>query len=961
MPCNLTTGGPDDPFLPRLLQAIQRATEIDLAVAFIKCSGLDLIFDALADAVMLRGARLRILTSDYLDVTDPSALRKILLLAEEGAQAKVFEARKHSFHLKAYIFVRAQNGESIEGEAYIGSSNISRIALTDGLEWNYRITASNSADAPGGRRLQELRREFSVLFAHASAVALTHAWVDAYDERRVQRQAVAPGANDPEPTLPLPNSVQAKALDALAASRAAGYQRGLVVLATGLGKTFLAAFDSERFGAGRVLFVAHREEILLQAETTFQRVRPRARVGRYTGTRRDEGVELLFASAQTLGQLRHLENFAANQFDYVVIDEFHHSAAPTYRRLLQHFRPRFLLGLTATPDRTDQSDILSLCDDNLVYSYSLFDGVSAGLLCPFTYHGILDRHVNYEEIPWRNGRFDPDSLSNKLATLARARHALKVWQSKAQTRTLAFCVSRRHADFMAEQFRRANVRAAAVHGDSVLTRSEALASLTAGTLDVIFSVDLFNEGVDLPAVDTVMMLRPTESRVLFLQQLGRGLRTASGKERLVVLDFIGNHRGFFNKPCALFGIDGTYEDLAAFARKAERDQLTLPAGCFVNYDLEIIEFLKALHRDGLVGDYEALKASLGRRPTFAEFFRAGGSVSGLRRQYDQWWAFVRDRNDLEDPEKHCLTAHEGFLREVERTAMTKSFKMVLLQALLENNGFLHPPSVSELAEQSRAVLQRRRALQTDLVASVRNLDTTSGDAWRQYWRRNPISAWLGKSRSDKERPWFVLDRDRFVPNFAVSEADIQPFHDMVRQLVEKRLAAYQSRNTGSSRDESAHIGKITPVAEKAANEVPFFPNLRVACGHFRSGRADAEQYRALGSAYGHLDPARHFIARATGNSMNGGKRPVQDGDYLLLEHIASNHAGSITGDTVVIEREDTSGDDQYLLRVVTKSPDGRYILKATNPDYEDIAADDSMRTLARLRGVLDPAEIGPEQ
>ena len=182
-------------------------------------------------------------------------------------------------------------------------------------------------------------------------------------------------------------------------------------------------------------------------------------MGYYTGRSRDADVDVLCASVQTLAKAEHLERFAPQHFDYVVIDEFHHAAAGTYRRLLAHFAPSFLLGLTATPDRTDQSDILSLCDDNLVYSCHLFAGIQAGLLAPFHYYGIQDESVDYREVPWRNGRFDPEQLSNKLATLARARHALREWRSKAQQRTLAFCVSTRHADYMAEQFTRAGVSA----------------------------------------------------------------------------------------------------------------------------------------------------------------------------------------------------------------------------------------------------------------------------------------------------------------------------------------------------------------------------------------------------------------------------------------------------------------------------------------------------------------------
>jgi superfamily II DNA or RNA helicase len=372
----------------------------------------------------------------------------------------------------------------------------------------------------------------------------------------------------------------------------------VVVLTTGLGKTWLAAFDSTRMGARRILFVAHREEILSQAAQTFIRIRPKSRVGLYMGQSHDAEVDVLCASVQTLARAAHLERFAPQHFDYVVIDEFHHAAAATYRRLLGHFAPAFLLGLTATPDRTDQSDILSLCDDNLVFTRNLFEGIQAKLLAPFHYYGILDESVDYREVPWRNGRFDPEQLSNKLATLARARHAIREWRSRAQKRTLAFCVSIRHAEYMASQFQKAGIASAAVYAGSALGRAQALEQLRDGQLSVVFSVDLFNEGVDLPGIDTVMMLRPTESKILFLQQLGRGLRLSDQKQHLVVLDFIGNHQSFLQKPQALFGVGATYKALAAFARKAEQGRLELPDGCYVNYDLKIIEFLKSLDSAG---------------------------------------------------------------------------------------------------------------------------------------------------------------------------------------------------------------------------------------------------------------------------------------------------------------------------------------------------------------------------
>ena len=962
----LTTGGASDPFLPRLLVAIRRADRIDLAVAFIKASGLALVYPALVDAVETRGARLRVLTSDYLDVTDPQALRRLMLLAERGADIRVFLCEQQSFHLKAYICMRSSSGETVWGAAFVGSSNLSRTALTDGLEWNLRVEPTDDADSPDSLRFREIRERYETLFAHPNVFPLAHDWIEQYEQRRrlVQHLPIAAGCEEPEEPPPEPSEVQQEALAALAASRGLGYRRGLVVMATGLGKTYLAAFDSQRMVAGRVLFVAHREEILLQAETSFLRVHPGARVGRYTGAHKQTDVDLLFASVQTLGQAEHLERFAPDHFDYVVVDEFHHAAAPAYRRLLQHLRPRFLLGLTATPERTDQSDILSLCDDNLVYSRHLFDGIELGLLCPFHYFGIFDETVDYREIPWRNGRFDPHTLEHKLATQGRARHALRHWHEHGQQCTLAFCVSRSHADFMAERFRREGIRAEAVYRGSTLERSAALEQLDQGDLQVIFSVDLFNEGVDLPAIDTVMMLRPSESKVLFLQQLGRGLRLHADKKRLIVLDFIGNHHGFLNKPQALFEVGSSYRQLAEFGRRARDGELKLPPGCFANYDLAIIEFLIRLQGKGPATDYQALRDSLSRRPTLAEFYRSGSSPQDLRRQHGQWWALVADQGDLTPAETGCLERHVDFFREVETTTMVKCFKAVLLESLLDLDGFHRPPTVEDLAAQALEVFRRRRRFIPDIRKDLQQIDEVDERKWLSYWKGNPINAWTGGNRGGDAKSWFEVAEGGFQATFAVASEERDTFQAMVQELVDYRLAAYEPRlpqpATGDAEEPTAKGAQILPFPQRPTAEyteraegieVPYFPDLRIACGHFRAGRTDVEETYRVPPGHGNIDPSRHFVARATGNSMEGGKNPVRDGDYLLLELVDSDKAGSITGDVMAIERQDASGDDQYVLRSVTKQPDGRYVLKAANPDYPDFEANDEMRPLARVRAV----------
>lgn len=941
----LVVGG-DDPFLPHLSRAMARATDVDIAVAFIKTGGLRLLMDDLLACVgggERAPARVRVLTSDYLDITDPDALRLLLLLKERGAAVRVFATRGTSFHLKAYVFARMAQGELVEGTAFIGSSNISLQALQQGIEWNYRVAY------PGDAGFLEARQRFEELFRHPGTVELRDDWIEEYERRRTPpAKAIAPGSHEVE-APPEPTSVQLRALEQLAATREAGYRRGLVALATGLGKTWLAAFDAKQMGARRVLFVAHREEILEQAAQTFLRIRPRDRVGFYMGQSRDASVDVLCASVQTLSRGSHLEKFSPRHFDYVVVDEFHHAAAGTYRRLLGHFAPAFLLGLTATPERTDQSDILSLCDDNQVFTCNLFDGVRAGLLAPFHYYGIADESVDYEEIPWRSGRFAPEALSSKLATLARARHALKVWQEKAQKRTMAFCVSISHAEFMAAQFEKQGVRAAAVYAGSSIGRSEALEDLREGRLSVIFSVDLFNEGVDLPNIDTILMLRPTESKILFLQQLGRGLRRAEGKEHLMVLDFIGNHHSFLNKPQALFGVGATGRALAEFALRASEQRLDLPEGCFVNYDPVLIDFLKALDNSGPRREYEALKVSLGRRPSLTEFYRAGASVRQLRQQHESWFQLVESAEELDDRAHRVLAALRPFLKELEITPMTRSFKMVLLEAFLEIDGLSKAPTLEVLAARSREVLERRKSLLSDLSAEMLE-ESAASPKWRSYWRENPVNAWIGGNRRPALASYFRVEAGKLEFVVPIQPEDHDSATDLIQEIVDYRLASYEVRRP------QAEAGKILQLKLPARKsiEVPYFPNLKIACGHFKTGRTDSEEHLSLPERFGHLDAQRHFIARASGNSMNGGKNPIRDGDYLLMEHVTSTTPGQV----MALERhQDVGGENQYVLRQVLGDATTGFKLRAFNPEYSDLEATADMRPVARLREILDPLDL----
>ena len=315
-------------------------------------------------------------------------------------------------------------------------------------------------------------------------------------------------------------------------------------MATGLGKTILSALDVSNFEPSRMLFIAHREEILSQSFDTFKKFIKGKTFGYYQAQNKEINKNYLFASIQTIGKKSELEKFSKNDFDYIIIDEFHHAGAKSYKNLIEYFKPKFMLGLTATPNRSDNVDILQFLGNNLLYKKDLIDGINADLLCNFEYHGINDKHVDYTKITWRGKKFDETELDKNLNTDLRADYIFNSWKKLKQTRTLAFCSSIKQSDFMANFFLKQNIRAVSVHSKSKVNRSDAIAKLKTNEIDIIFSVDLFNEGIDIPAVDTILMIRPTESKIIFLQQFGRGLRKAEGKEVVKVIDFIGNHKSF---------------------------------------------------------------------------------------------------------------------------------------------------------------------------------------------------------------------------------------------------------------------------------------------------------------------------------------------------------------------------------------------------------------------------------
>ncbi len=941
---NRLTTGKESPLLPQLVAAINQASEIEIAVSFLQVSGLELLFLPLQEALE-RGANLKLLTSDYLGITNPVALRQLLALEQSLSHSnqqidlRIYKtSRAESFHLKSYIFTKIENQHIIEGCAFIGSNNISKTALTSGHEWSLRhdFTLANHNEV-AAKQFQQIRAAFCQLFLHHKVETLTHYWIDDYINRRQKLPLTLLSSQDTVEIVP--NSAQERALIALSQTRLAGYKRGLVVLATGMGKTWLSAFDAQQMTAKCILFVAHREEILIQAQKTFSLLMPEKASGFYNGQSQTSKSDIVFASIQTLGKYSHLQKFAINHFDYIIVDEFHHANAKTYRNLLNYFQPQFLLGLTATPHRSDQADILSLCDNNLVFERDLIEGINDNLLVPFHYYGIWDKYVEYESIPWRNGKFDPNELDNRFASDKRATHIFKLWQQHKQTRTLAFCVSIKHAEFMSAFFNGKGVRACAVHSKSLLRRNEALQQLNSGQLDIIFSVDLFNEGTDLPSIDCVLMIRPTESKIIFLQQLGRGLRLHHDKKHLVVLDFIGNHKSFLQKPQTFFG----GSSIRTIVQKINASK-ALANGCFVNYDLDVINFWQQLAKVSPISiqdEFLEQTRILKRRPTATEFFQNGFEMKRLNTRPNSWFEVVAAHSSevklQQVVSQYCLFLLEG----VQKTNMTKCFKAILLEAFLGLDGLHQPPTIKKLAIKSWQVLNRYPQLkQHDLPKQEQCLKATD-KAWLTYWRKNPVNAF-----TKAKYPWFIIENDRFKANFEVSHSDKDMLHDLVQELVDLRLAQYIERIN--------NLEKSQPIKQINSEEkqlLPFYPSLPIACGHFKTGLHDEVEMREVSLQYGRFDAKRHFLALASGHSMNGGKNPIHDGDCLILEKITPTNAGSLNGQIIVLEQQEGSGSDQYLLRKVYKDK-SQYLLVANNPNYKTIIADEGIKPLARLKAII---------
>ncbi len=622
------------------------ASEASFAVSFTRCSGLGLLIDPLRELVDRRG-KATLLTSTYQCITQPEALQSLLRV--KGLDVFLQDGPT-GFHSKFWLFNKA-NG----GECWAGSSNLSKGGLADNLEWNLR-----SQDAAV---IAQTKKQFDSLLLRDDVAPLSQHLIDAYALRYAERPTTQlPMVADQPIALPKPNAAQREALQRLSNMRAAGLKRAAVIAATGIGKTFLAAFDCQQMNAQSVLFISHRKEHLTQAQRTFARVIPNCR-----------------AEFVTVQSLRTNPQLLREKWDYLVIDEFHHVEADGYLplRKLRDNGHTFLLGLTATPERQDGRDILEWCDWNIAYEVRLPEAIERQWLLPFHYFAIADETIDFASVPWKRGVLDNPTLEKELSIPQRVEliieQAIAYGFDGPKRATVGFCAGIEHAKYMAKALNERGHVATAVWGQHDVDDREAVYARLANPsdpLEWLFVADVLNEGVDIPAINSLLFLRPTESSSIFLQQLGRGLRLSPGCEVLTVLDFVGHHQRAWLALQSInaFTNTGAPVQIGDFVVKP-------PKSCEVVLQRKTLEMLTKIRRhtsrrDACHETYEALRYEVkGRTPLPIDLWQreGGATFSDFRAAYGDWLACQRAHDDAPNWSEGITDDHlvRRFLKSLE--------------------------------------------------------------------------------------------------------------------------------------------------------------------------------------------------------------------------------------------------------------------------------------------------------
>ncbi len=608
--------------LSALIDELKTCEAFDFSVAFITQGGIACLQNTLR--FLSKNVKGRILTSDYLHFTDPDALQKILTNFP-NIELKIYT--RDAFHTKGYLFKQSNYYSML-----IGSSNLTESALTENQEWNLRVISSDQ-----GYLLNEVKYEFEKVWNEA--IPVTPEFLKDYiplHKKALQNKEKVPievvddnsvtTINENGKTVIRKNLMQQKALHNLQAFRDIGKDKAICVAATGTGKTYLAAMDVEQIKPSRVLYLVNRETILRKSAESFKQILgDNIDIGFLTGNEKKYSHQYLFASVWTIVKPETLSKFKTTEFDYIIVDEVHHGGAKTYKTLINYFKPKFLLGLTATPERTDDFNIFELFDYNQACNIRLHQALEEKLLCPFHYYGIHDLTID-------NIEKDDHSLVAKLTTEERVKHIIEninfYRNTSEPNRGLIFCSRNEEADKLSEALNKKGLHTVSLHSENSdeSLREQKIAELEDpnNPLEYIISVNILNEGIDIPSVNQVILLRPTKSSIVYIQQLGRGLRKNDHKSYLTVIDFIGNYENNYMIPIALYGDNSMNKD--DLRNKLSKKSSYIPGSSTIDLDpISEKRILKAITNTNfqqhqiLVEKYRYLRNQLNRIPTMMEF------------------------------------------------------------------------------------------------------------------------------------------------------------------------------------------------------------------------------------------------------------------------------------------------------------------------------------------------------
>lgn len=617
--------------LSSIIAELNSCEEFWFSVAFLTNGGLQSLLNTFKE-LQNQKIKGKILVSQYLNFTQPEALKRLL-------KFKNIELRintNDNFHSKGYLFKKGEYYNLI-----VGSSNLTATALSTNKELNLKVSAKIDSYI-----IQKALLEFGNDFKGSSIV--NEVFIDQYEaeyenSKKIQAEYLFKQIEiNPSGTKKIsPNIMQVEALANLKKIRSEGKNKALLISATGTGKTFLSAFDAQEFKPDKLLFVVHRANIAEAALKTFKQVFGfKKEMGFYSGGRKEQDKDFIFSTIQTISRTEHLEVFSPNHFDYIIIDESHRASAESYQKIVKYFKPKFLLGMTATPERTDGLDIFSLYDHNIAYEIRLQKALEIDILSPFHYFGVTDLSVDGKLIE-EKAEFNLLTSQERVDRIIE--NSLFYNCDDGNIRGLVFCSKVEEAKALSEQFIKRGFKSIALSGESSdEQRNAAIDRLEtddpADKIDYIFTVDIFNEGIDIPRVNQVIMLRPTQSAIIFVQQLGRGLRKAEGKEYLTVIDFIGNYSNNFLIPIALFGDTSFNKDNLRKLIAGGSNQI--PGTSTINFDKIAKEKIYAaidqsnfsLKKD-LVKDYDLLKYKIGYSPMMMDFMFHGSRDPILYAEY----------------------------------------------------------------------------------------------------------------------------------------------------------------------------------------------------------------------------------------------------------------------------------------------------------------------------------------